>query len=530
MVISTFKDISTLLKMDTRHRKKRRTESDDDLEDFVLDDVSPEEDTDWVPGLSEKYEDESKDLFDLQEVDDATYSKFIEVRREIKKTEPDIMKILHADLLLPDKAELLQLFELYKTMAFSEESIALKKRIYEKFSQAQSRYRQHQEYSKREHQKFEKEIEELDKYNKGQELKYSILELNTSTRNKSVIYSNYQRLLSLPSDSEEHYKLEHWLKWAIALPHDNYKTFPFNKKELTAFLQKVSKRLDEELYGMKSVKEQILVFLNAKIRNPHMKKCCLALVGAPGTGKTRIGRVLADVIGFPFEQISMGGVVDSTFLKGNRSLYIGSQPGEIVKCLVRMKYKNGLVLMDEYEKVENPDVRSALLHITDSSQNSEFMDTFLSGLTIDLSYVWFVPTMNKVPEDDAMTDRLFIVQAQGYDRDDKVRIIRDYMLRDALKNVKMDKKSVTLSTSVAEYLVDLVSSPEEKGVRSIEKAINSIVNKLAFLKSHQDKRGRLDFDVSFNMSKVKFPLILTNEIVDSCLQQETPRLGPVNPV
>jgi ATP-dependent Lon protease len=510
--------------MNTRQSKRRKVTKDDevDLEDFVLDDEDPE----WSPGDDEDL-DETKELFDLQETDQKTYNKFLEVRAEIRKTEPDVMKILHAELLLPDQAELLQLFELYKTMQFSEESIALKKRIYEKFNDAKNRYVQHQEYTNREHKRFEEEIKELESYNEGQEMKYRILALNTSMQNKSIIYNGYKRLQTLPSDGDECHKLGNWLKWAISLPHDNYITFPFNKRKLTSFLQEVARRLDHELYGMERVKEQILVFVSNKIQNPHMKKCSLGLIGAPGTGKTRICRVLANVLGFPFEQISMGGVADATFLKGNRSLYIGSEPGEIVKALCRMKHKNGILFLDEYDKIENHDVCSALLHITDSSQNSTFMDTFLSGIQIDLSYLWFVYSMNNLPADDALRDRVFVVEVEGYSRDDKVKILSDYMLREALRNVKIDEKSVTFAPGTAEYIVDRVSQDEEQGVRSIEKAIESIVRKVSFLKSHQDRRGNLDFNVSFNMNRrVKFPLVLTKQIVDSCMQ-ETPRLVPL---
>jgi ATP-dependent Lon protease len=324
--------------------------------------------------------------------------------------------------------------------------------------------------------------------------------------------------------------MKHWLKWATTIPYDNYKVFPFNKKELTTFLQKVSVKLDEELYGMKSAKEQILIFLNAKILNPHMRKCSLGLIGSPGTGKTRLARVLADILGFPFEQISLGGVSDPSFLKGHQYTYIGAQPGEIVKCLQRMGHKNGILFLDEYDKIsDNKDLCSALLHITDSSQNSGFSDTFLSGLVLDLSYLWFVYSMNELPKDDALRDRVFIIEVPGYDKNDKVNILREYMLPNALKNVKMDKDSVIMSEKVAEHIVTLVSSDDEQGVRSIEKAMNGIINKLAFIRNHQDRNGNLNFNVSFNLSKkILFPLDLTEEHVNTFLTHSTPRLGPVN--
>lgn len=414
-------------------------------------------------------------------------------------------------------------------MPFSEEQISLKQKIYQKFSDAEKKYRQHQEYSTKEHAKFQKDLETLEQYNENKEIQYTIVSLNTNIHNKSVIYNMYKRLKTLPQDGDEYHKITHWIDYAISLPYDDYITFPFNKKELTTFLQTVATRLDAELYGMQSVKEQILVFVDNKIRNPHMKKCSLGLVGAPGTGKTRICRILADILGFPFEQISMGGVRDPTFLKGNRSVYIGSEPGEIVKCLIKMKKKNGIIFLDEYDKIENNDVRSTLLHITDSSQNSQFMDTFLSGLKIDLSYIWFVYSMNNIPSDDAVADRVFLIEVDGYTMDEKVKILKDYMLINALHNVGLNNKKVNICDDIAKYIVLKVSHPNEKGVRSIEKAIGSIVNKLSFLLNHQDKKGNTQFNVSFNTKrKIKFPLHITKEIVDSCISQSTPKISPTS--
>ena len=148
------------------------------------------------------------------------YKTLSEVREEIRKNEPDITKILTAKIHITDKAELLQLFELYKTMSFSEESIALKKKIGTKLKDAEEKHQKYLEYTKKEHENFKNEIKELEEYNEGKEMKYSIFSLNTSKKNKQVIYNNYKRLQSLSEDSEEYYKLKNWLKWATSLPHD----------------------------------------------------------------------------------------------------------------------------------------------------------------------------------------------------------------------------------------------------------------------------------------------------------------------
>ena len=435
--------------------------------------------------------------------------------QEINKMKPKLADIIHSDINLSDKAELYQLYKVYETYKLSEEKISLQKKIFDKLEYAKNKYQKRSTISIEEKNRIEKELENLERYNEGQELKYSIVNLNTNIDNKRVIYGKYKRLLNIDTNSEEYHKLKHWLDWAISLPYDTYKVYPFNKRELTAFLQKVSKKLDEELYGMDNVKEEILIFLNAKIQNPEMKKCSLGLIGPPGSGKTIIAQVLAEALDFPFGQIFLGGIKDPAVLKGHQYTYIGSQPGAIVQCLKRMKHKNGILFLDEYDKILNPDVCSTLLQITDSSQNSKFRDTFLDGITLDLSYLWFVYSMNELPSDSAIRDRVFTIRVNGYNHDDKVNIIKDYMLPKALKNINLEPSSVILPRDVASYIVEQVSPDYEKGVRSLEKIINNMVNKITFLKNHQNNRGKIGFNVSFNLGKkIKLPFTFTRKNVD----------------
>jgi ATP-dependent Lon protease len=377
--------MSTSLERQRNRRKRRR----------VISESEEEEDEDWKPGLDDFVLDEpgsididdTLDLIGLKATDPETYRALEEVKQEIAKTEPDIFSILKEPMMLHDRAELFQLYELYKSMEFSEEQIALKKKIYTKYNQAIAKYRQHNEYSRKERKQFETEISHLETFDEWKEMKYTILSLNTIRDNKQVIYGAYKRLSSLSETDEEHHKLRHWLKWAVSLPYDNLKTFPYTKNKITTFLQQVSERLDRELYGMHSVKEQILVFLNARMQNPKIKKCTLGLVGPPGVGKTYISRLLADVIEFPFEQISFGGVSDATFLKGHSSTYIGAEPGELVRRLSKMKYKNGIMFFDEFNRISK-ELCAALLHIIDPTQNTDTFDERSSrGCSVKGSYL-----------------------------------------------------------------------------------------------------------------------------------------------
>jgi ATP-dependent Lon protease len=318
----------------------------------------------------------------------------------------------------------------------------------------------------------------------------------------------------LTASDDELPKVRNWLNWALTLPHDTIKEINFNRQQLTNFLQKVASRMDEELYGMHKVKEQILIFLNSRIINPKMQKCSLGLLGPPGCGKTSIVRLLAEILDFPLQQISLGGIQSPEFLKGHQSVYIGSGPGEIARCMCRMGAKNGIIFFDEYDKVsDNKEVCASLLHITDASQNNKFQDNYLSTITIDLSHLWFVYSMNHRPTDDALADRIFYVEMNGYDQNDKFLIVKEYLLRRAHSNMGWRPNSVRVEDEAIYYLVEKVSPSSQLGIRSLDHAVSTICNKLNFIYHQQG-----NFKTSFALEgKLTFPFVLKKDKIDMFL-------------
>lgn len=459
----------------------------------------------------------------LKKVNPEIFNILTNVKKEILKKEPCIVKILREPLRTEDRVMLVQMYEIYKNLDINtEEWFEYRSRLNNKFKEAKTAYNEYSKYTKEEQKEMEDLATTLTSQNSHVALYYKILGLNCGHEVKSVIYQRYEEYKDTNIYDDEYNKLKSWLTWSVNSPHDTIKKFPFAKDQLTIFLQQVSNRLDEELYGMQKAKEQILVFLNSKITNPSMKRCNLGLIGPPGVGKTSIARLLASALNFPFEQISVGGAHNDTFLKGHSYTYIGSCPGELVKCLKRMGCKNGILFLDEFEKTaENSEVRNAMLQVTDPVQSHVFVDNFLS-YPIDLSCLWQIYSMNSLPSDEALCDRIFTVNVEGYNYTDKLSIVQKFLLPKALKNVGLPTDYVTINNKGSSYLISRICTQFDKGVRSLERGITDLVNKINFIVQNQNENGELSgFNVSFQLAhKLESPIKLTPTLVDKLLYRK----------
>ena len=450
---------------------------------------------------------------ELKDLDPEALKNYELVVEELDRLEPKIIDILRTPMHLADRTRLVELYEIYKTsMPNTEEYVELRANVKRVLKDAQAGHIVRSSYSENKIEEMEKTAEAFKDTDTSLELRYRILSMEASDENKHAIYRRYEEFTQMRRNDDEFGKMKNWLSWATQIPHDRIKTF--GDIDVGSIVTRVAETMDRELYGMKEAKEQVLLFLNTKLSNPSMKRCSLGLVGPPGVGKTQLARLLATALDYPFEQISLGGVRNSDFLKGHDYTYVGAQPGEVVRCLRRMKHKNGILFLDEYEKVsESKDLSAALLHLTDPGQNNEYRDNFLSELTIDLSHIWFIYSMNSLPEDEAVRDRVFAIELPGYSSLDKSRIVCSYLLPKALRNVGLEKGDVILDDKVSAHFVQRVSPTGDRGVRTIEKNLVDMVNKINFLFMHQsgEYANKISFKPGYLLEK---PLQVTRELVD----------------
>ena len=208
----------------------------------------------------------------------------------------------------------------------------------------------------------------------------------------------------------------------------------------------------------------------------------ICLVGVQGIGKTSIAKSIALAMGRQFVRISLGGIAHVSELRGRSRSEIDSEPGQIVKALIRTDVMNPLILMDEIDKVSDfggvrADVMATLLEILDPEQNATFRDHYID-YPVDLSKVMFVCTANNLGGiSAALLDRLEIVRMSSYTDEEKMHIAKDYLLPKVIEATGIDPNVIFFSESVWPLLIRPLGF--DAGIRQLERNITTLVRKIA---------------------------------------------------
>jgi ATP-dependent Lon protease len=383
----------------------------------------------------------------------------------------------HLTLKIPEKQELLECEavseRLEKVFGYMEGEIGVlqvEKRIRNRVKR-QMEKTQREYYLNEQLKAIQKELGEgEDGRDEMAELDDRVNKTRFSKEARDKALAELKKLRSMSPMSAEATVVRNYLDWLLSVPWHS-------RTRIKRDIKGAEKVLDADHFGLEKVKERILEYLAVQQRIKKMKGPILCLVGAPGVGKTSLGKSVARATGRNFVRMSLGGVRDEAEIRGHRRTYIGSMPGKILQGMKKAKSSNPLFLLDEVDKLGadwRGDPSSALLEVLDPEQNGTFNDHYLE-VDYDLSDVMFVTTANTLRIPQPLLDRMEIIRIPGYTEDEKVEIARRHLIPKQISAHGIRKSEWSISDDAVRDLIRYYT--REAGVRNLERELANLTRK-----------------------------------------------------
>ncbi len=253
--------------------------------------------------------------------------------------------------------------------------------------------------------------------------------------------------------------------------------------------------LDEELYGMESVKQRIIETIIQINRTHTLPAYGLLLAGPAGTGKSQVAYAVARILRLPWTTLDMSSINDPEQLTGSSRVYANAKPGIIMEAFAAAGESNLVFIINELDKANagkgNGNPADVLLTLLD---NLGFTDNYMECMVPTVG-VYPIATANDKSKISApLMSRFAVIDIPDYSAEEKKTIFSRFVFPKILKRMGMEQNECIVTPEGVSAIVSRYSNTT--GIRDLEQAAEHIAaNALYRIEVDNAKKVTYDADM-----------------------------------
>jgi len=254
------------------------------------------------------------------------------------------------------------------------------------------------------------------------------------------------------------------------------------------------KILDEELYGMETVKQRVMETIIQINRTHTLPAYGLLIIGPAGTGKSQIAYAVAKILKLPWTTLDMSSINDPEQLTGSSRIYANAKPGIIMEAFATAGTSNQVFIINELDKANsgkgNGNPADVLLTLLD---NLGFTDNYIECM-IPTSGVYPIATANEKSQISApLMSRFAVIEIPDYSPEEKAVIFEKFAFPKVLKRIGLSPEECVLTKDGIDAVVE--KHLHLSGIRDLEQdAEHLVANALYRIETEHIEKVVLDSD------------------------------------